>query len=160
MILGVVKTVGTGEWMLRKVIRISKTILAKQNTSVGLRWSTYLYLRNLRSGKAKFSAQDHLTITEARKQIFPLWQLLMFAHGGDIQIVFVYTTLCVSVYLKKKKRKNRFNSNNWLFGKYLVANNREKATALNPSSHHSERLKQSKPAVFSAIWHPFLQGYK
>lgn len=37
MILGVVKTVGTGERMLRKVIRISKTILAKQNTSVGLR---------------------------------------------------------------------------------------------------------------------------
>lgn len=103
MILGVVKTVGTGEWMLRKVIRISKTILAKQNTSVGLRWPTYLFLRNLRSGKAKFSAQDHLTITEALKQIFRLWQLLMFAHGGDIQIVFVYTTLCVSVYLKKKK---------------------------------------------------------
>ena len=58
--------------MLRKVVRISKTILAKQNTSVGLRWSTYLYLRNLRSRKAKFSAQDHLTITKALKQIFQL----------------------------------------------------------------------------------------
>lgn len=35
-------------------------------------------------------------------------------------------------------KPNRLNSNHWLFGRYLVANNRKKAIALNHMRYQSE----------------------
>lgn len=63
----------------------------------------FRFKNSLRSGKAKFSAQDHLTITEANIPTVTAPHVCLM-EGEHIQLSFVYTTLCVSVCLGKEEQ--------------------------------------------------------